>query len=686
MGKIAHLVQTAEKRETPLKRKMDELGKRLGIAIIFICILIFFLEFFREQNFLEVFLVAVSLAVAAVPEGLPAILTVTLAMGVEKMADKNAIVRKLPAVETLGSTTIICSDKTGTLTRDEMTIRKIYSNGKTINVTGSGFEPKGEFMIDSKPTSPTKANLEKILSIGALCNDATLVKDKGWRIAGDPTEGALIVVAEKAGVSPDALKKEYPRIAEIPFDSERKRMTTIHDVDGNKLAYVKGAPEIVLKRCSKIDINGRVTRLTKKERNAILAQNEAMASEALRVLAIAYRKAPKVKHYTVANTENELVFVGLVGMLDPPRKTAKEAIKVCKEAGIRVMMITGDHEITATAIAKELGIVGHDNGKVLTGAEISKMDNAKFTQIIEDVAICARVSPEHKVQILKALKKKNHIVAMTGDGVNDAPALKNSDIGVAMGITGTDVSKEAADITLEDDNFATIVSAVQEGRIIYSNILKFVRYLLTSNAGEIMLILIAALIGIPLPLIAVQILWVNLLTDGLPAIALGVDPAEPGTMRQPPRDPKRRVIGRDMIYTILTAGTVIGLGTLTIFYFSLPTNFSALTGAARAAALDHSRTLAFATIVMFQLFNVYNSRSDTVSLFKARGNKYLALAVLLSLGLLFAVLYLPVFQILFHTVPLAATDWISVVLVSFSIVLAMETKKLIHRYHLRRKQ
>ena len=682
MGKIAHMVQAAEQKETPLKKKMNALGKKLGIAILALCALIFFLEFYREQNFLEVFLIVVSLAVAAVPEGLPAILTVTLAMGVERMAEQKAIVRKLPAVETLGSTTVICSDKTGTLTKDEMTIREVYANRKLVTVTGSGFEPEGKFMVGSKQIKP-EPQLERLLTAGVLCNDSALVHENGWRIAGDPTEGSLVVLAEKAGISPATLKKGHVRVAEIEFDSVRKRMTTVNAFKGGRIASMKGAPEIVLELCSRIEVNGKVVKLTHKERKAILAQNKKMASKALRVLALAYRPAPPVRKYTIENTETDMIFLGLVGMIDPPRKTAKRAIEVCKDAGIHVMMITGDQQITATAIAKELGIIDKRT-RVLNSKEIDLLCDEALEEIVEEIAVCARVSPEHKVRILNALKSKGHIVAMTGDGVNDAPALKNADIGVAMGITGTDVTKEASDMTLEDDNFATIVSAVEEGRIIYSNILKFVRYLLSSNAGEIMLILLAALIGLPLPLIAVQILWVNLLTDGLPAVALGADQAEPGIMKKKPRSPRSRVIDRDMVLTILLAGIVLTIGTLGVFYYTLPSNFSALTGAARAGALDYSRTLAFATLVMFQLFNVYNCRSDINSMFREKANKYLTLSVALSLVLLAAVVYLPVLQKLFHTISISLLDWLLVFAVSFSITVVMEIKKLIHRFYLRR--
>ena len=534
MGNIATLLQTTKAEPTPMQEKLKDIAKTLGIAIIVICAVMFGVGILRGIGGFEMLITAIALAVAAVPEGLPAIVTITLAIGLKRMAKNNAIIRKLPVVETLGSATVICSDKTGTLTKNEMTVQEIYTDKKTYNVTGSGYEPKGEFLLNKKRATITK-NLELILTASTLCTTATLFRDRGWRISGDPTEGSLIVAAAKAGIIKEKLLTQYKHIGELPFDSSRKCMSVIYKTPTSKnIAYVKGAPEVILSKCIRIFENGRVRKLTALDKKRILTKNKDMATRALRVLGIAY-KVMNSNKFTIKNTENDLVFIGLEGMIDPPREEAKKAISLCSKAGIRVIMITGDQELTAKAIGKELGISRNS----INGNELDRLDKRKLASVIKNISIFARVSPEHKVKIIEALKKNDEIVAMTGDGVNDAPALKDADIGVAMGIKGTDVAKETADMILENDDFATIVSAVKEGRSIFDDIRKFILYLLSCNVGEIIAVFGASLIGLPIPLLAVQILWMNLLTDGLPALALGVDPPAKDIMLRPPRDPKK---------------------------------------------------------------------------------------------------------------------------------------------------
>ncbi|HDM43668.1 MAG TPA: HAD family hydrolase, partial [Candidatus Woesearchaeota archaeon] len=488
IGKIARMIQTKEAKLTPLQIKLKKLGEFLGIGALTICGIVFLMGILAGINKFTMFMTAISLAVAAIPEGLPAVVTISLALGVQRMVKKNALIRKLPSVETLGSVTVICTDKTGTLTHNEMTVRKIWMNGKEYSVSGRGYKPIGKFYLSGKVIKPKE--IELILKIGALCNNARLQDEK---IIGDPTEGALIVSAAKAGLIKEELELKYPRIAEIEFSSERKRMSTVHKIGKKKILYCKGAPEVLLELCNRIYINGRVERLTRQLKRKILAVNERFAKQALRVLGFAYNDRLE---------EKDMVFVGLQGMIDPPRKEAKIAVQRCKEAGIKVIMLTGDYKLTAEAIAKELGI----RGKAVDGKELDRIED--LANVVEEIAIYARIDPRHKVKILEALKMKGHIVAMTGDGVNDAPALKKADIGIAMGVTGTDVAKEASDMILLDDNFASIVKAVEEGRIIYENIRKFVMYLLSSNLGEICTLFFSLLFGMPLPVVALQILWI----------------------------------------------------------------------------------------------------------------------------------------------------------------------------------
>jgi Ca2+-transporting ATPase len=654
-GKIAEKVQEIEEEETPLKKKLDDFAKKLGKFIIFICIIIFALELYEVffvlkvrkigeiiSNTIDAFMTSVALAVSAVPEGLPAVVTVTLALGARELAKRNAIIRRLSSAETLGAVTVICSDKTGTLTKGEMTVRKIYVNDKIVEVTGVGYEGKGEFLLDGKKFDPK--NIELLLRIGCLCNNASY---DGKTIMGDPTEGALIVAAAKAGMKKEDLENEFKRIHEIPFSSERKRMTTVHLIDKKKFAYVKGAPEIILERCDYIWKDGKIEKLEKKEKEKILKVNEEMASQALRVLGFAFKELPE--KFEDETAEKGLVFVGLMGMIDPPREEAKEANKKCQEAGIKTIMITGDHKLTAVAIAKEIGML---DGKVLTGEELDKLSDEEFEKIVEEVRVYARVSPEHKLRIVRALKKKGHIVAMTGDGVNDAPALKQADIGIAMGITGTDVTKEASDMVLADDNFATIVKAVEGGRGIYDNIRKFVFFLLRCNFDELGIIGIFALLGLPLPLNAAMILWINLVTDGAPAIALSMDPPEEDLMKRKPRDPKEGILhGR--FAQILASFITQFFGTAFIFCLSYYV---------WKEPLKEAMTMAFMQATFQELFTVWNCRSEKRSVFRYSPltNKYLVIAVISSFALTLMLCYVPVFQVMFGTVPLTIQDLILV--------------------------
>jgi len=661
-GKIAQMVQTLEEEETPLKLKLERFAKRLGQIIVIVCAIIFVLELLREgayiENILDMFMTAVALAVSAVPEGLPAVVTISLALGARELAKRNAIIRKLASAETLGSTTIICSDKTGTLTKGEMTVRKIYVNNDIVEVSGVGYEPKGEFHKNGNDLNPTEnADLTRLLRIGALCNNA---KCNGKSILGDPTEGALIVVAAKAGMQCDEMENVYPRVREIPFTSERKRMTTVHkSPEGKVYAYVKGAPEIILERCDYVLHNGKEEKLSKKEHESILKINEEMARGALRVLGMAYKKLPDdvPSNFDEESVEVRLVFVGLMGMIDPPREEAKEANQLCQKAGIKTVMITGDHKLTAMAIARELGMLKSD--MTLTGAELDEMSEEEFEKVVEDVVVYARVSPEHKLRIVRALKKRGHIVAMTGDGVNDAPALKQSDIGIAMGISGTDVTREAADMVLADDNFATIVNAVEGGRIIYDNIRKFSFFLLRCNFDELLIIGTFALLGLPLPLTAGMILWINLVTDGGPAVALSMDSPAENVMERPPLDPKQGILyGR--IASILATFVTQFLGTAVLFYLAYYVF---------GEPLEEARTLAFVQATLQELVIVWNCRSEKHNAFKVGflSNKFLLLAVLVSVAATIVIPYIG----LFGTVPMTIFDWALVIPISLSGFLIM---------------
>ncbi|MEM7825308.1 MAG: calcium-translocating P-type ATPase, PMCA-type [Candidatus Aenigmatarchaeota archaeon] len=661
-GKIAERVQEIEEEETPLKRKLSDFAKKLGKFIVVICIIIFALEIYeilmifniREfgkiiEESLDAFMTSVALAVSAVPEGLPAVVTVTLALGARELARRNAIIRKLSSAETLGAVTVIASDKTGTLTKGEMTVRKIYANDKLIEITGVGYEAKGEFFLEGKSFDPKK--IELLLRIGCLCNNASY---DGQSIRGDPTEGALIVLAAKAGMKKEELENKFKRIHEIPFSSERKRMTTVHAFEKKNFAYMKGAPEVVLEKCEFVLKDGKVEKIDEKEKNKILKINEEMASQALRVLGFAFKELGE--KFDDESAESGLTFVGLTGMIDPAREESKEANKKCQEAGIKTVMITGDHKLTAVAIAKEIGMFeSNEEVKVLTGEELDKLSDEEFERIVEEVRVYARVSPEHKLRIVKALKKKGHIVAMTGDGVNDAPALKQADIGIAMGITGTDVTKEASDMVLADDNFATIVKAVEGGRGIYENIRKFVFFLLRCNFDELGIIGIFALLGLPLPLNAAMILWINLVTDGPPAIALSMDPPEEDLMKRKPRSPEQGILhGR--FAQILASFITQFFGTAFVFCFSYYV---------WKEPLKEAMTMAFMQASFQELFTVFNCRSEKRSVFRYSPltNKYLVIAVAVSFILTLMLCYVPTFQIMFGTVPLTIQDLALVMIV-----------------------
>jgi Ca2+-transporting ATPase len=605
----------------------------------------------RGEDAFNMLLSGISLAVAAVPEGLPALVTIALALGVQRMLKRNALIRRLPAVETLGCAGVVCSDKTGTLTQNRMTVRRIYTGDRMIEVRDEGHGPP--FLYRGGRIDPLKdILLKRTLEVGALCNNAALSRKKaggGWEFTGDPTEGALLVAAAKAGLSPEELAPVYFRIDEIPFDSDRKCMSVVCDNHaGESFVFTKGAPDELLKKCAKIEGAKGILPLTQELRLKILRTNDAMASDALRVIAVAYRKLDS-RAYRSSALETGLIFIGLIGMLDPPREEAGDAVRKCRLAGIKPVMITGDHKLTAVAIAKELDIY-REGETVLTGTELDAMDDRGLEQVAGDVSVYARVSPKHKLMIVRALKKLGHIVAMTGDGVNDAPAVKEADIGVAMGMTGTDVTKEASSMMLLDDNFATIIAAIEEGRVIYNNIRKFIRYMLACNIGEVLTMFIGMLAGLPIPLLPIQILWVNLVTDGLPAVALGFDPPERDVMRRPPREPGESIFSNGLAGIILFRGVLIGLTTLAVFATML-----FYTGDIAGA-----RTGAFVTLVLTQLIHVFECKSETRSLFQINllDNIYLVLAVLCSLVMILGVVYIPSLQAIFKTVPLDLTGWL----------------------------
>ncbi|MCM3454243.1 calcium-translocating P-type ATPase, SERCA-type [Heyndrickxia oleronia] len=656
MGKIADMIQNAENLVTPLQRRLEQLGKILITVALGLTLLVVVAGVVHGHDLYTMFLAGVSLAVAAIPEGLPAIVTIALSLGVQRMIRKNAIVRKLPAVETLGCASVICSDKTGTMTQNKMTVTHLWSGGNTWNLTGTGYNPKGSFYIEDQEITPqNEKSLYQLLTFGLLCNHAELKKkDDEFIIDGDPTEGALLVSALKAGLTRDSLLKQFKIEKEFPFDSTRKMMSVIvKDKNGRRFVITKGAPDVLLGLSESVLWEGKQQYLNEELKNAIESSVEHLASMALRTIAIAFKP---IQEQTVILNERDaekgLTFVGIQGMIDPPRPEVKQAIKECREAGIKTIMITGDHAITARSIAGQLGIF-RGKEKVMEGAELNNLSLDALEEVVEDVAVFARVSPEHKLKIVKALQNRGHIVAMTGDGVNDAPAIKSADIGISMGITGTDVAKEASSLILLDDNFATIKAAINEGRNIYENIRKFVRYLLASNVGEILVMLFAMLLSLPLPLVPIQILWVNLVTDGLPAMALGLDKPEDDVMRRKPRHPKEGIFARRLGWKVISRGFLIGIVTLLAFltiYHKNPEN------------LAYAQTVAFATLVLTQLIHVFDCRSEK-SIFSRNpfGNMYLVWAVISSLLLMLLAIYVPALQPIFHTIPIEPKDWMLII-------------------------
>jgi P-type Ca2+ transporter type 2C len=687
IGIIAEMIQSYEDEATPLQKKLDQLAKVLGIVCLAICGLIFIYGIFIDTNFriifnegilayltaekktiVELFMTAVSLAIAAVPEGLPAVVTICLALGMQQMIKRHALIRKLASVETLGCTTVICSDKTGTLTQNQMTVVQGWVSGKRFNVTGEGYNPKGKFSTAGQPLNPNDdPGISLLLHGGTLCNDSKLEEsgeEKGemtWRMIGDPTEGALVVIAAKSGVWRKDLEKTLPRVAEIPFDSDRKRMSTIHELKSAPafcfdcppiVAFVKGAPDIILDICDSIVENGKTIPLTPEKRKEVMTINQDLARQALRVLGVAYRPLDGVPTECDSDVvEKNLSFVGLLGMIDPARPEVKEAVRIAQKAGLKSVMVTGDYKDTAEAIAREIGILV-PGGKVLSGAELDKMSDDELAKVIDQVNVCCRVSPSHKTKIIDAFKARGHVVAMTGDGVNDAPALKRANIGLAMGITGTDVSKETADMVLTDDNFASIVSAIEEGRIIYSNIRKFVYYLISCNIGEILIIFLAMLFGWPLPLRPVQLLMLNLVTDGAPALALGMEKGDPDIMNLPPRPVKEPVINWEMQIGTAVQAVAMTAGVLGAYFWALKVMYP--------QDLERAQTIAFVTLCVSELLRAFTARSEHYSLFSGGffSNKWIFWANGSSLLIVLIAVYVPFLNPFFDTVPLSIGDWI----------------------------
>ena len=666
-GRIAVLLEQTERVETPLQKNLDRVGNVLTKAAFLLVSVVVILGIIRDQPVLDMLVFGIALAVAVVPEALPAVVTISLAIGVQRMVRRHALVRYLPAVETLGCTSIICSDKTGTLTKNEMTVRRLLTGtGRTIDVTGSGYDSGGDFLAGGKVIIPDEEIL-MLLRGGTVCSDAHFAVNSGTReLNGDPTEGAIVTAAEKAGININELRNVYPRISEIPFTTESRRMTTLHRTADMSRAFVKGAAEVILDASDHVFTGGGIERMTPELRSVIMGHVILFGRDALRVIAVAYRDTDDI-----SDTGSGLVFLGLIAMIDPPRPEAAAAIKNCGNAGISIMMITGDHPATAEAVAAELGLL--EAGRtVVTGNDIASMDQEKLAAEIKGISVCARVSPEHKLRIVEALQGTGEVVAMTGDGINDAPALKKADIGVAMGITGTDVSKEAAAMTLTDDNFASIVAAVEEGRIIFSNIKKYLMYLLSSNIGEIGLMLTTSVMGLPLPLSAVQILYVNLATDGLPALALAVDPADPDIMDRRPRKPETGIFTRPVVLLIISGGIWSTIVNTSLYFWAMHTGKST----------SEIMTIVFASLVLIQFFKAYNFRSDRESVFyRPFRNRWLNRAVTWEITMMLVVIYLPVLQKPFGTFSMTVCDWIVVFGVSVTVIPFLELCK----FYLRRR-
>jgi P-type Ca2+ transporter type 2C len=662
-GRIAQLVETVEAGRTPLQENLDRLGTTLAKAALLVVVLVVLIGLFRGLPALEMLMFGIALAVAVVPEALPAVVTISLAIGVRRMVRRNALVRRLPIVETLGSTSVICSDKTGTLTKNEMTVRQVFVDDHVLDVSGTGYDPAGAVMETGREVEPPPG-LRAMLSAAALASDARLVsRDGRHQVEGDPTEGALVVAATKIGLAPADLNASEPRVAEIPFTSERRRMTTLHSTPTGSVAYSKGAADDVLASCIRQFRGDREIPLTEECRERVLTVERRMASEGLRVLAVARKPSTSIE-----DAEREMTLLGLVGMMDPPRAEAKAAVEVCSNAGIRAVMITGDHPLTAGAVAREIGVL--DDQRVVSGRDLDTMSDADLQRSVTDIAVYARVSPADKLRVVNAWQNRGDVVAMTGDGINDAPALKKADVGVAMGIAGTDVSKEAAGMTLLDDNFATIVAAVEEGRIVFGNIKKYLTYLLSCNVGEIVLLAGSVIAGLPLPLTTVQILYVNLATDGLPALALAVDPPEADLMQRRPRDSRVGIFTRPVVVMLLAGGLWSAIVNATLFTWLL-----------RAGRpLPEVMAMTFVSLVLIQFFNAYNCRSDRHSVLRHPfANRWLNMAILWEMLLLLIIMYVPFFQRAFGTFSLAPSDWALTVTLAFSVVPVLEVLKWMAR-------
>ncbi|WP_311531036.1 cation-translocating P-type ATPase [uncultured Anaerococcus sp.] len=674
IGKIATSLDEVEDKDTPLQNQLKKLSKVLAILVIVVCIAVFAVGYLRGgADLLENFMIAVSLAVAAIPEGLTAVVTIVLSIGMNRMAERKAIVKNLLSVETLGSTTAICSDKTGTLTQNEMTITKIYTNDKEYEVEGSGYKPEGDIRDEEKEVVDGDDQIKLLMTIASLCNDANLIRDgEEYKITGDPTEGAMLTFAEKWNINQEDLNEKHPRIQEIPFDSTRKMMTTFHELDGKYYAMTKGAPDVIMKNSSKILIDGNLIEFSDAKRKELADENNDLASQALRVMAYAFKPLESLDtDLTTENIEHDMVFVGLTGMIDPPRPEARAAVAECHASGIDVIMITGDYFETALAIAKDLGIAD-SRDQAMQGSELNDKTDAEIREIVKTKRIFARVSPENKTQLVKALQENDEIVAMTGDGVNDAPAIKNADIGISMGITGTDVAKDASDMILVDDNFATIVNAVEEGRVIFSNIKKFVSFLLSCNIAEVLIVFISILLGLPSPLTPIQLLWLNLVTDAFPALALGVEPAEPGLMEEPPRDPRQSIISGDVKTNLILQSIYITIAVLAAYIVGLKWIFP--------DSIEGAHTMVFATLITSELLRAFSVRSTKYTL-KELGfttNPNLIKAVLLSFSLLLVVMYVPVLTELFEIVSFT-WEWIPVLVLSLIPLVLGEIGKIVRK-------
>ncbi len=707
LGKIAGLIQEAGKEETPLQRKLDAFGKKLVYLCLAIVTIVFLMELWRKDPLLEAFLTSVSLAVAAIPEGLPAIVTIALALGVQRMVKRHVLIRKLPSVETLGCATVICSDKTGTLTQNEMTVKKIFTNGKTIDISGTGYAPVGSFTIDGLPLTERDQHIVTfVLGIGALCNNASLKNNTAvWEVIGDPTEGAILSAAAKAGLRKEVLGKKFPLLLEIPFDSERKKMSTIREATQTvSLVCQKGAADVILRDCTKVYVDGELRDITKSDVELILNENNTLAEAALRVIGIAFKPCDfETSNLSPDIIETDMIFAGLLAMIDPPRPEARNAVVRCHDAGITTVMITGDHKNTAMAIGDELGFLG--NGlKAVNGIEMSALSPEALEKEVSKIGVYARVSAEHKLRIVKAWKKQGAVVAMTGDGVNDAPAIKEANIGISMGLTGTDVTKEASDMVITDDNFASIVAAVEEGRGIYDNIKKSIHYLLSCNTGEILAMLFASLFNLPLPLFPIQILWINIATDGLPALALGVDTVDPDIMKRPARRSTEHIIDRSLGALVLLQGFLIAISTLLAYLYILyctgsakPVSFyywflneliPCALGGELHGNFERARTVAFCVMVISQLFHSFNCRNAWRSLFELGifTNKKLLLATGLSLVMQVAIVHIPLFENVFKVTSLGLKDWIIVFGFSSFIFFSMEIIKWCKRKRTNNKQ